>query len=170
MPLVDVLVTMQRNGITLDPGVLQEMAQDLMEQIGGLEERIYNNVGHRFTINSPQQLSEVLFGQLGLPKTKRTKTGYSTDANSLDWLRAAHPVVEEVLDYRQDLEVEKRLSLKRGLAAGAGGPGDAPDTHQLQSVRFGHGTNFQQRPELAEHSGENGAGPSGAPGVRSATV
>ncbi len=101
MPLVDVLVTMQRNGITLDAGVLQEMAQDLMEQIGGLEQRIYNNVGHRFTINSPQQLSEVLFGQLGLPKTKRTKTGYSTDANSLDWLRAAHPVVEEVLDYRQ---------------------------------------------------------------------
>ncbi|MQF68814.1 DNA polymerase I [SAR202 cluster bacterium AD-804-J14_MRT_500m] len=101
MPLVDVLVKMQRHGIALDIRVLSDMAVELKEQIGQLKELIYNDVGHEFTINSPQQLSDVLFNQLGLPKTRRTKTGYSTDANALEGLRGAHPVVQEVLDYRQ---------------------------------------------------------------------
>lgn len=101
MPLVDVLVTMQRHGITLDIKVLLDMADQLKERIGQLREQIFKNVGHEFTLNSPQQLGDVLFNQLGLPKTRRTKTGYSTDANSLEGLRGAHPVVQEVLDYRQ---------------------------------------------------------------------
>jgi DNA polymerase-1 len=101
MPLVEILVTMQRNGITLDVGILREMSRDLLQQIGELETLIYDDVGHIFKINSPQQLSEVLFNELGLPKSKRTKTGYSTDANSLDFLKDAHPVIGKILDYRQ---------------------------------------------------------------------
>ena len=101
MPLVEVLVTMQRNGITLDGGILHEMSRDLNQQIGELETKIYDDVGHTFKINSPQQLSDVLFNEQGLRKTKRTKTGYSTDANSLEALKGSHPVIAKILDYRQ---------------------------------------------------------------------
>ena len=101
MPLIDVLVDMQRTGITLDGDILHEMSQDLNWKIGELQELIYEDVGHTFKINSPQQLSEVLFNEQGLPKTKRTKTGYSTDANSLEGLKGSHPVIQKVLDFRQ---------------------------------------------------------------------
>ncbi len=101
IPLIEVLVRMQRNGITLDGGSLQEMSQDLRLKIAELETAIYEDIGHTFKINSPKQLSQVLFEEQGLPKTKRTKTGYSTDANSLESLKGAHPVIEKVLDYRQ---------------------------------------------------------------------
>ena len=101
MPLIEVLVRMQRNGITLDGGSLQEMSQDLGIKIAELETAIYEDVGHIFKINSPRQLGQVLFEEQGLPKTKRTKTGYSTDANSLEALKGAHPMIQKVLDYRQ---------------------------------------------------------------------
>ena len=101
MPLIEVLVRIQRNGITLDGGSLREMSQDLRLKIAELETAIYEDVGHTFKINSPKQLSQVLFEEQGLPKTKRTKTGYSTDANSLESLKGAHPMVQKVLDYRQ---------------------------------------------------------------------
>ncbi len=101
MPLINVLVNMQRTGITLDGCILHEMSQDLNWRIGELQDLIYEDVGHTFKINSPQQLSEVLFNEQGLPKTKRTKTGYSTDANSLEALKGGHPVIQKVLDFRQ---------------------------------------------------------------------
>ncbi len=101
MPLVPVLVTMQRHGIKVDAGVLHEMSQDLTEQMQQVESELYQSIGHRVNINSPQQLSDVLFGELGLPKTKRTKTGYSTDANSLESIKGFHPVVDHILEYRQ---------------------------------------------------------------------
>ena len=101
MPLISILVSMQLSGITLDKDILQTMDKDLTEKIGNLETEIYLGVGHTFKINSPQQLSTVLFQELGLPKTKRTKTGYSTDANSLEFLRGHHPIIESILGYRQ---------------------------------------------------------------------
>ena len=101
MPLVPVLVVMQRNGICLDAGVLHEMSRDLDQQLKELEVNAYQSVGHEYNLNSPQQLADVLFNQLGLPKTKRTKTGYSTDANSLEALKGAHPVIDHILEYRQ---------------------------------------------------------------------
>ena len=101
IPLIPVLVTMQRHGIALDAGALHEMSRDLNEQLKELEAHIYDLVGHVLNINSPQQLSDLLFNELGLPKTKRTKTGYSTDANSLEGLKGMHPVVDKILDYRQ---------------------------------------------------------------------
>ena len=101
MPLVPVLVTMQRHGIKLDSAALREMSEDLREQMFQTEEDLYKSIGHTVNINSPQQLSDLLFNEIGLPKTKRTKTGYSTDANSLEGLKGLHPVVDQIIDYRQ---------------------------------------------------------------------
>ena len=101
IPLVPVLVTMERHGIALEAGALHEMSRDLDQQLKQLEVYIYDLIGHVLNINSPQQLSYLLFNELGLPKTKRTKTGYSTDANSLEALKGMHPVIDKILDYRQ---------------------------------------------------------------------
>ena len=101
MPLVPVLVTMQRNGIKLDAGVLHEMSRDLNQQMLQVELQLYDSIGHTVNINSPLQLSDLLFKELGLPRSKRTKTGYSTDANSLEGLKGLHPVVDKILEYRQ---------------------------------------------------------------------
>jgi DNA polymerase-1 len=65
------------------------------------ENELYQTIGHAVNINSPQQLSDLLFKELGLPRTRRTKTGYSTDANSLEALSGLHPVVDKILEYRQ---------------------------------------------------------------------
>ena len=101
MPLVPVLVTMERNGVALDTELMREMSHRLGEQLLQLETEIYNNVGHQFNINSPQQLSCILFEELKLPPTRKTKGGYSTGASVLEELRGAHPVIEFILDYRQ---------------------------------------------------------------------
>ena len=101
MPLVPVLVTMQSHGIKVDAGALHEMSRDLNQQMQQVEQALYESIGHTVNINSPPQLSDLLFKELGLPRTKRTKTGYSTDANSLDGLKGLHPVVDNILEYRQ---------------------------------------------------------------------
>ena len=101
LPLVPVLVDMQRSGVRLDSGILHEMSRDLKEQLDQIETDLYGDIGHSVNINSPKQLSDLLFGELGLPKTRRTKSGYSTDANALESLKGMHPVVDRILDYRQ---------------------------------------------------------------------
>ena len=114
MPLAPVLVRMQRNGVALDSGTLERMSVELGDQIRGIAADMYETVGHEFNINSSQQLGDVLFKELRLPPTKRTKTGFSTDAASLDGLKEqldlgsavdadprAYAVLGNVLDYRQ---------------------------------------------------------------------
>ena len=101
MPLVPVFVDMQRQGIKVDEGSLHEMSRDLNQQMSQTELDLYQSIGHTVNINSPLQLSDLLFKELGLPRTKRTKTGYSTDANSLESLRGLHPVVDKILEFRQ---------------------------------------------------------------------
>jgi DNA polymerase-1 len=101
MPLVPVLASMERHGIALDTSLLGQMSQSLGGQLLKLEKEIYDSVGHSFNINSPQQLSAVLFEELKLPPARRTKSGYSTDASVLEGLREAHPVVPAILEYRQ---------------------------------------------------------------------
>jgi len=81
--------------------LLQQVSGDLAGRIARLEEQIYTNVGHRFNINSTQQLAGVLFEELKLAKNKRTKTGYSTDSTVLEDLRGTHPIVDLLLEYRQ---------------------------------------------------------------------
>jgi DNA polymerase-1 len=101
IPLLPVLVHMERNGIALDTELLRQMAHRLGEQLLKLEAEIYNSVGHQFNVNSPQQLGWVLFSELQLPKTRKTKSGYSTDASALEELRGVHPVIQSILEYRQ---------------------------------------------------------------------
>ena len=101
LPLIPVLVSMQRLGIALEVGTLYQMSRDLQEQLKDVETLIYDLVGHLVNINSPQQLSDLLFNELQLPKTKRRTTGYSTDANALEGIRGAHPVIDKILEYRQ---------------------------------------------------------------------
>jgi len=101
MPLVTVLTQMERNGVALDTELLRQMSHRLGEQLLKLEAEIYNNVGHRFNINSPQQLSSVLFEELKLPPSRKVKSGFfSTEASVLEGLHNAHPIVDHLLQYR----------------------------------------------------------------------
>jgi len=101
MALVPVLVAMEDNGILLDTGLLREMSLDIGKELVRLEKEIYGSVGHHFNINSPQQLGKVLFEDLQLPQSRRTKTGYSTEASVMEALRGVHPAIELILQYRQ---------------------------------------------------------------------
>jgi DNA polymerase-1 len=100
MPLVPVLVHMQRNGIGLNTALLGEMSARLGGQLRKLEQEIYDGVGHQFNINSPQQLSAVLFQDLRLPARKKGGS-YSTGAEILEELRGVHPIIAPILEYRQ---------------------------------------------------------------------
>jgi DNA polymerase-1 len=101
MPLVSVLTKMELTGVAVDVNVLREQSQLLGTDLQRIEAQIYESVGHQFNLNSPKQLSQVLFEELNLGKTRRTTQGYSTDAQSLENLRDAHPMVELLLEYRQ---------------------------------------------------------------------
>ena len=101
LPLVPVLLHMEQNGVALDGGLLMQMSRRLGEQLSRVEKEIYDNVGHEFNINSPQQLSKILFEELGLPTARKTKGGYSTGAAVLEELLGVHPVIELILDFRQ---------------------------------------------------------------------
>ncbi len=100
-PLVPVLARMEIAGILLDPDFLRKLGVELDEQLRALETDIYESVGHQFNVNSTKQLGEVLFSQLKLPSTRKTKTGYSVDAESLENLRGKHSAVDSLLEYRQ---------------------------------------------------------------------
>lgn len=101
LPLMTVLADMQHIGCKADPELLREFGEMLDERIAALTVRIHENAGGEFNINSPKQLGEVLFERLGLPTQKKTKSGYSTSADVLEAIAGYHPVVSEVLEYRQ---------------------------------------------------------------------
>ena len=101
MPLLPVLARMELAGILIDRDTLSAMGAEFGAQIASLEGRIFGAVGHAFNIGSPKQLEQVLFHELGLPATKRTRTGYSTDASVLEELRSQNEVVALILEHRQ---------------------------------------------------------------------
>lgn len=100
IPLANVLGKMENIGFEVDRQGIEDYGKMLSEQINSLEESIYESSGTKFNINSPKQLGKVLFEDLGLPCKKKTKSGYSTNAEVLEGLRYEHPVVEMVLQYR----------------------------------------------------------------------
>ena len=101
LPLARVLAGMECEGFALDTEALQAYGEQLQDRLGQLEEQLYGYAGHTFNLNSPKQLGDVLFGDLGLPARKKTKSGYSTSAEVLESLRGKHPIIEDILEYRK---------------------------------------------------------------------
>ena len=101
MPLAAVLCDMEAEGCRVDCDGISEYGRELDEIASALESRIYMAAGEEFNINSPKQLGEVLFEKLMLPHGKKTKTGYSTNADVLEYLRKYHPIIDDILEYRQ---------------------------------------------------------------------
>lgn len=101
LPLAGVLADMELEGVAIDVPYLEQMRVELEEQLKALEAEVAELAGYRFNLNAPQQLARLLFEELRLPVGRRTKTGYSTDADTLEALRDKHPVVNLVLEHRQ---------------------------------------------------------------------
>jgi DNA polymerase-1 len=100
MPLVPVIMDMERAGIAIDTEKLGDMARQIATQLVALEDEIHALAGHDFNIASPKQLGDVLFSELHLPSGRKTKTGYCTDAAVLDELKDEHAIVRKILEYR----------------------------------------------------------------------
>jgi len=101
MPLVRVLFDMENRGVKVDVKLFKQMSAGIEKEQESLKKEIFDKAGVDFNINSPQQLAKVLFEKLGLPKTKRTKTGYSTDSTVLAELALKAPIVQDILRYRE---------------------------------------------------------------------
>ena len=100
LPLCPVLAEMEQAGMLVDLDALTHFGEQLKTGIAALQGEIWSMAGQEFNLNSTQQLGKVLFEDMGLPPVKKTKTGYSTSAEVLEKLRAKHPIVEAVMDYR----------------------------------------------------------------------
>ncbi len=125
-PLLPILVRMRLNGIGVDRDILAEQGEELRERIEEVERRIWERAGHEFNVNSPKQLGEVLFEEMGLPVIKKTKTGYSTDAEVLGQLSVDHPIADDMLEYRSLVKL-------RGYVSGLSSEID-PDTGRIHST------------------------------------
>ncbi|MGD9569530.1 MAG: DNA polymerase I [Sedimentibacter sp.] len=101
LPLIEVLAYMEYVGFKVDTDVIDNLGYHFQEKISSLEKEIYEMAGECFNINSPKQLTVILFEKLGLPVIKKTKTGISTDAEVLDRLKSEHEIVNKIVEYRQ---------------------------------------------------------------------
>ena len=100
LPLCAVLAEMEQTGFLVDRQALYDFGQSLTSGIAQLQQSIWELAGETFNINSPKQLGTILFDKLMLPSGKKTKTGWSTNADVLEKLRGKHPIIEQILDYR----------------------------------------------------------------------
>lgn len=101
LPLAEVLASMEVEGIEIDEAGIKKFGDELKDDINRIESEIHELAGRDFNVSSPKQLSEILFDELGLPPKKKTKSGYSTNAEVLEELRNEHPIIGLVLEYRQ---------------------------------------------------------------------
>ena len=120
-PLAPVLGKMELSGFKIDSEGIERYGKELAEAAEYLQMRIYSYAGQEFNIGSPKQLGEILFEKMGLPKSKKTKTGYSTDAETLQKLASKHPIIEDILDYRQVTKLKSTYA--DGLIKAADGEG-----------------------------------------------
>ncbi|MEY4692845.1 MAG: hypothetical protein RL437_125 [Actinomycetota bacterium] len=116
IPVAQSLSRMERFGVAIDKKVLKAQSEDLQKEVAKQSQIAFEAAGHEFNVASPKQLQVVLFDELKLPKTKKIKTGYTTDAESLQWLfsETKHPVLEALLKIR---EASKLQSVIEGLLA-----------------------------------------------------
>ncbi len=101
IPLSEVLATMEYQGLLVDQEELKKQKKDLSHRLKMIEQTIFDLAGETFNISSPKQLGEILFERLELPYGKKTKTGYSTNVDVLNQLLGKHPIIEEIMNYRQ---------------------------------------------------------------------
>jgi len=136
LPLVGVLARMERTGIAADTDHLAAMSASLGGEVKSAEQAAHAVTGHEFNLGSPKQLQEVLFTELGLPKTKRIKTGYTTDSEALTGLLAqtGHPVLEHLLRHR---DVAKLKSIVDSLVPMAGEDGRIHTTYNQMIAATG---------------------------------
>lgn len=106
LPLCEVLVEMEHNGVAADRAMLKEFGVKLSGKIEELRRKVFELAGTEFNINSPKQLGELLFEKLALPSGKKTKSGYSTDIEVLAALRDKHPVIPAVMEFRQLMKLK----------------------------------------------------------------
>ena len=132
IPVSVVLAQMERYGVAIDKATLKNQNEDLQKEVQAQSQAAFKAVGHEFNVASPKQLQVVLFDELKLPKTKKIKTGYTTDAESLQWLfsETKHPVLESLLKIR---EASKLQSVVEGLLAEVQ-PDGRIHTHFQQTV------------------------------------
>lgn len=101
LTLISVLADMEYNGFKVDTNKLIDFSKELQSKIDTVKTKIFDLAGEEFNVNSPKQLGVILFEKLGLPIIKKTKTGYSTNAEVLDQLKDRHEIISEILEYRQ---------------------------------------------------------------------
>ncbi len=129
LPLCPVLADMERAGFLVDRKALYDFGQELSEGIAALQEDIWAQAGGQFNLNSPKQLGEVLFDRLGLPTGKKSHRGWSTNADVLDRLRDKHPIVGEILEYRELTKLKSTYT--DGLQKAIGPDGRIHTTFQM---------------------------------------
>ncbi len=105
-PLVKTLSEMELRGVYINTNDLQDLSIELDKQISNIEAKIYELAGEKFNVNSTKQLQEILYVKLKLEPTKKTKTGYSTDIQSLEQMRFSHPIIEHLINYRQLIKLK----------------------------------------------------------------
>ena len=135
LPLARVLGDMELVGFKADKQGLQDMSEELSVRIKELENKVYELVGYEFNLNSPKQLGIALFEKLGLPAKKKTKSGYSTNAEVLEDLRDKHPAVKYLLEYRQLSKLKSTYT--DGLSACIGTDGRIHTTFNQTEARTG---------------------------------
>jgi DNA polymerase-1 len=101
LPLTGVLARMEHAGVLVDRAYLEELNEDLGSKMHGHERKIHEQAGEEFNVNSTPQLQKILFEKLEIPKTKKIKTGWSTDQAELAKIRDAHPIIDELIEYRE---------------------------------------------------------------------
>ncbi len=135
LPLAQVLASMEHLGFAVDKSGIQQFGKSLDQRIADIQERIYFLAGGQFNVNSPKQLGEILFDKLMLPTKKKTKTGYSTNADVLEWLKGKHPIIEEILEYR--MLAKLKSTYVDGLIKVVGQDGRIHSSFQQTETRTG---------------------------------
>ena len=156
LPLSPVLARMEREGMSLDRGKLEAFGGTLTGRIGELEKQIHDYAGEAFNIGSTKQLGVILFEKLGLKALKKTKTGYSTDAEVLEKLRGSHPIIDCLLEYR--MLTKLKSTYVEGLLKVLGGDGKIHTTFQQTVTNTGRlsstDPNLQNIPVRSELGGQ----------------
>ncbi len=151
-----VLQKMSKTGVLIDLKFLSKLGKDLKGRLQKLEKEIYSKIGHQINLNSPKQLSEVLFDELNLPVFRKTKTGRSTDEETLHELATAHPVVPMLLEYRQLFKLVSTYI--DALPKSVGQDGRIHSTFNVEGAATGRlssqNPNLQNIPVKGEEGGE----------------